>query len=248
MEERLRELESALEECKKGRESEKQQSLEECEKNKSLLEAKAMKLTVAAAVGGTIVGKDVLDEVGAILAKIQEWFAANWPSSPTPYGTAIAAAKGTDDSIKWKPRFNWSDPPTQYNVFDDLPALTTTLGQQENFSDPEPFEVESENESEEAFSETLSEEVEVEAAAQAIEGETPLLLAAVEPQEFAFQPQDDFTEVTPNLPPPFTKEYQAEPGETIPEMAVVPEPAVATIAILLLVTRYPFSRRRFLVR
>jgi hypothetical protein len=31
-------------------------------------------------------------------------------------------------------------------------------------------------------------------------------------------------------------------------MAVVPEPAVATIAILLLVTRYPFSRRRFSLR
>ena len=37
MEDRLRELEAALEECKKGRESEKQKSLEECEKNKSLL-------------------------------------------------------------------------------------------------------------------------------------------------------------------------------------------------------------------
>tara|TARA_A100000171_G_C2133967_1_gene148682 strand:+ start:872 stop:1618 length:747 start_codon:yes stop_codon:yes gene_type:complete len=248
MEDRLRELEAALEECKKGRESEKQQSLEECEKNKSLLEAKAMKLTVAAAVGGTIVGKDVLEEVGAILAKVQEWLAANWPSSPNAYATALASAEGPDDSIKWKPKFNWNTYNTDSNVFEDLPPLTLTLGQQENFSDSEPFQSESDTESEEAFSETLSEEVEVEAAAQALEGETPLVLAAVEPQEFAFQPQDAFTEVTPNLPPPFTKEYQAEPGETIPEMAVVPEPAVATIAILLLVTRYPFSRRRFSLR
>ena len=248
MEERLRELESALEECKKTRESEKQQSLEECEKNKTQLEAKTMKLTVAAAVGGTIVGKDVLDEAGAILARIQEWLAANWPSSPSPYETALAAAEGRDGSIKWKPKFKWNGPKTEYNVFDDLPALTTTLGQTEIFSDPEPFKAESETESEEAFSETLSEEVEVEAAVQALEGETPLLLAAVEPQEFAFLPQDAFTEVTPNLPTPFTKEYEAEPGETIPEMAVVPEPAVATIAILLLVTRYPFSRRRFSLR
>ena len=248
MEDRLRELEAALEECKKGRESEKQQSLEECEKNKSLLEAKAMKLTVAAAVGGTIVGKDVLDEVGAILAKVQEWLAANWPSSPTPYGPALAAAEGRDDSIKFRNKNKWTGPKTEYKVFDSLPTLTTALGQQENFSDPEPFQSESETESEEAFSETLSEEVEVEAIAQALEGETPLLLAAVEPQDFAIQPQDAFTEVTPNLPPPFTKEYEAEPGETIPEMAVVPEPAVATVAILLLVTRYPFSRRRFSLR
>ena len=248
MEDRLKELESALAECKKSRESEKQQSLEECEKNKSLLEAKAMKLTVAAAVGGTIVGKDVLDEIGAILAKIQEWIAANWPTNPNPYAPALAAAEGSDGSIKFRSRHKWTGPKKEEKTFDNVPALTTALGQQENFSDPEPFEAESENESEEAFSETLSEEVEVEAIAQALEGETPLLLAAVEPIDFAIQPQDAFTEVTPNLPPPFTKEYQAEPGETIPEMAVVPEPAVATIAMLLLVTRYPFSRRRFLVR
>jgi hypothetical protein len=248
MEERLKELEDALEECKKNRESEKQRSLQECEENRSLLEAKAMKLTVAAAVGGTIVGKDVLDEVGAILARLQEWLAANWPASPDPHGPALAQKSFPDGSIKWKPKLGWAKPKEDYDVLSSLPPITPELGQQQNFYDPEPFRVESENESEEPFSETLSEEVEVEAVAQALEGETPLVLAAVEPQEFAFQPQDDFTEVTTNLPPPFTKEYEAEPGETAPEMAVVPEPAVATIAILLLVTRYPFSRRRFLVR
>jgi len=247
MEERLKELEDALEECKKNRESEKQRSLQECEENRSVLEAKAMKLTVAAAVGGTIVGKDVLDEVGAILARLQEWLAANWPANPDPHGPALAQKDLPDGSIKWKPKLGWAKPKQDYDVLSSLPPITPELGQQQNFYDPEVFSPESEKNSEAEISESLSQKVEIEELAQAIQPETPILLAAVEPNEWAIQPQVDLIEVTPKLPTPSTKQYEAEPGETTPEMAVVPEPAVATIAILLLVTRYPFSRRRFLV-
>ena len=228
VEEKIKELEVLLEDCKSSREKEKDTQLADCEKNKSLLEARALKLTVGAAVGGTIVGKDVLDEIITLVGKLQE-FIASIGKPPGAYAQTTAGEikpiTQTWEELQWdqnKPVLN------RENYFAGTPPIPPDLADKKDFFQPEWFwgsEINSNSKGEIQFSDFQQSQNLIELAEamprQTVNEQAPEQIVQ------AFVPDQILQPVVP-----VTAQSPEQPNPQDPQMAVVPEPSMAVVAMM----------------